>query len=237
MNPTSSRVFVVDDNPSVRKAFIRLFRAAGLEAEAFPSAGEFLARGFCDTPSCLVLDVCMPELTGPDLQRELKEAGNEIPVVFVTGHGDVPMAAHAMKVGAVDVLTKPVNDEELLQVVSSAIERDQLARADREALEVLRRRALRLTRREREVLSLVIAGLLNKQIALRLGTSQRTVKVHRGRVMRKMEAASVADLVRAAERLGIAPANPGLRDASETLGSSSPIRAGGRCVPHMNIQV
>jgi FixJ family two-component response regulator len=227
MNLTSARVFVVDDNPSMRKALVRLFHSAGLEAEAFASAREFLARGLYDAPSCLVLDVRMPELTGPELQQELKEAGNAIPIIFVTGHGDVPMAARAMKVGAVDVLTKPINDAELLQAVGTAIKRDQDARVDREAIEALRHRAVRLTRREREVLSFVIAGLLNKQIAAELGTSQRTVKVHRGRVMNKMQAGSVAELVRAAERLGIAPATPKSRGVSVSPQSSSPDRADG----------
>jgi FixJ family two-component response regulator len=202
-------VFVVDDDLSVRKALVRLLQSAGLEAEAFGSAYEFLARGPCDEPSCLVLDVRMPDLTGLDLQRELKEAGNRIPVIFLTGHGDVPMTARAMKVGAVDVLTKPVNDHDLLQAVRAAVERDRAARTERQAVDTLRRRLDQLTRREREVLSLVIAGRLNKQIAGELGTTQRTVKVHRGRVMRKMQAASVADLVWMAERLGMAPASPG----------------------------
>ena len=208
MNPTGTKVFVVDDDASVRKALVRLFHSAGLEAEAFASAREFLARASCDQPSCLVLDVRMPEVNGPDLQRELKETGDEIPVIFLTGHGDVPITARVMKVGALDVLTKPVNDDDLLHAVCMAAERDGAARAERRAVDVLRRRLDRLTRREREVLPLVIAGLLNKQIAGELGTTQRTVKVHRGRVMRKMQVASVADLVRVAERLEIAPASP-----------------------------
>jgi FixJ family two-component response regulator len=227
MNQTEARVFVVDDEPSVRKALVRLFQSAGLDAEAFASAGEFLARGSCDQPSCLVLDVSMPEVTGPDLQRKLKEEGNEIPVIFLTAHGDVPITARAMKVGAMDVLTKPVNDDDLLQAVHMAVEQDGAARAERQEVEALRRRLDQLTRREREVLSLVIAGLLNKQIAGELGTTQRTVKVHRGRVMRKMQVASVAELVRVAERLDIAPASssahvvPGTRlGAGPTLSHS-----------------
>jgi FixJ family two-component response regulator len=208
MNSAGAKIFVVDDDASVRRALVRLLQSAGLEAEAFASAREFLAREPCDQPSCLVLDVRMPEVTGPDLQRELKAVGDEIPVVFLTGHGDVPMTARVMKVGAMDVLTKPVNDDDLLQAVRMAAERDGAARAERREVETLRRRLNQLTRREREVLSLVIAGLLNKQIAGELGTTQRTVKVHRGRVMRKMQVASVAELVRVAERLDLPPASP-----------------------------
>jgi FixJ family two-component response regulator len=209
VSQSGARVFVVDDDASVRKALVRLLRSAGFEAESFASAREFLARGSCDQPSCLVLDVRMPEVTGPDLQRELTDAGNQIPVIFLTGHGDVPITARAMKDGAVDVLTKPGDAEDLLEAVRMAVERDEAARADRQAVDVLRARADQLTRREREVLSLVIAGLLNKQIAGELGTTQRTVKVHRGRVMRKMQVASVAELVRMAERLEIEPRTPG----------------------------
>lgn len=208
MSPTGIKVFVVDDDASVRKALVRLFHSAGLDAEAFASARDFLARESCDQPSCLVLDVRMPEVTGPDLQRELKAVGDEIPVIFLTGHGDVLTTARVMKVGAMDVLTKPINDDELLDAVRLAAERDGAARAERREVEMLRGRLDQLTPREREVLSLVIAGLLNKQIAGELGTTQRTVKVHRGRVMRKMQVASVAELVRVAERLDIEPAIP-----------------------------
>jgi FixJ family two-component response regulator len=209
VSQSGARVFVVDDDASVRKALVRLLRSAGFEAESFASAREFLARGSCDEPSCLVLDVRMPEVTGPDLQRELTDAGNQIPVIFLTGHGDVPITARAMKDGAVDVLTKPGDAEDLLEAVRMAVERDEAARAERQAVDLLRARADQLTRREREVLSLVIAGLLNKQIAGELGTTQRTVKVHRGRVMRKMQVASVAELVRVAERLEIEPRTSG----------------------------
>ncbi len=206
MNTTPGKVLVVDDDLSVRRALVRLFRSAGLEAEAFGSAGEFLAHGTDATPSCLVLDVRMPAMTGPDLQQQLKEVGNTIPVIFLTGHGDVPTTARAMKVGAVDVLTKPVNEDELLEAVHRAIALDQAARMEREAVTSLGQRLGRLTPREREVLAFVIAGRLNKQIAGELGMSQRTVKVHRGRVMRKMQANSVAELVRLTDRLGITPA-------------------------------
>jgi FixJ family two-component response regulator len=201
-------VFVVDDDASVRKALQRLFRSAGLRAESFPSAQEFLARGPVDVPACIVLDVRMPGVTGPDLQRQLKDSGNEIPIVFLTGHGDVPLTAQVMKEGAVDVLTKPVQDGDLLAAVQVALAKDAAARADRAELDALRVRWSRLTVREREVLRLVIAGLLNKQIAGELGTTERTVKAHRGQVMRKMEASSVVDLVRAAERLGVPPYAP-----------------------------
>jgi FixJ family two-component response regulator len=205
MSGSAARVFVVDDDLSVRKALVRLFQSAGLEAEAFASAGEFLVRGSSTQPSCLVLDVRMPQVTGPELQQELKVAGNDIPVIFLTGHVDVPTTARVMKFGAMDVLTKPVNDEDLLQAARRAVEHDRVARKERQEVASLRQRLDRLTRREREVLSLVIAGLLNKQIAGEIGTTQRTVKVHRGRVMRKMQVASVAELVRLAERLEVEP--------------------------------
>jgi FixJ family two-component response regulator len=204
MNTTPGRVLVVDDDPSVRKSLVRLFRSVGWEAEAFGSADEFLARDSSDTSSCLVLDMRMPQVTGAELQQQLKQAGIQIPIVFLTGHGNVPLTAKAMKLGALDVLTKPVEAEDLLEAVRLALETDRTARAAQAEVDQLRRRLSRLTKREREVLQVVIAGLRNKQIAGELGTTERTVKVHRGRVMQKMEADSVADLVRAAERLGIA---------------------------------
>jgi RNA polymerase sigma factor (sigma-70 family) len=226
MSASAARVFVVDDDLSVRRALVRLFQSAGLEAEAFASAGEFLVRESCTQPSCLVLDVRMPQVTGPELQRELKAAGNNIPVIFLTGHVDVPTTARVMKGGAMDVLTKPVNDEDLLQAARGAVERDRVARVERQEVASLRQRLDQLTRREREVLSLVIAGLLNKQIAGQLGTTQRTVKVHRGRVMRKMQVASVAELVRVAGRLNVEPRTSGShpRPVSESgVGSLSEV--------------
>jgi FixJ family two-component response regulator len=227
MNEMEARVFTVDDDQSVRKALLRLFRSAGLEAEGFASASEFLAREPCDQPSCLVLDMSMPVLTGPELQQELKDARNEIPVIFLTGHGDVPTTVRAMRGGAVDVLTKPVSDDDLLRVVRAAVARDSAARADRQEVDTLRRRLQQLTPSERKVLSLVITGMLNKQIAWELGTTERTVKAHRGRVMRKMQVASVADLVRMAERLDVEPARAGSH--------ARPDAAAVRCPPGQGI--
>ncbi|HSE28921.1 MAG TPA: response regulator transcription factor [Gemmatimonadales bacterium] len=211
MSESAGVVFVVDDDASVRRALLRLFRSAGIAAEGFASADEFLTQAHPAGPCCLVLDVRMPGVTGPDLQQRLKDAGTRIPIVFLTGHGDVPLTARVMKAGAVDVLTKPVQDRTLLEAVQAALEQDRANRAEGAALGSLQSRLRRLTPREGEVLRLVIAGLLNKQIAAELGTSERTVKVHRGRVMHKMEAGSVADLVRAAGSLGIAPHVPQAR--------------------------
>ena len=208
MNSDEGTVYVVDDDHSVRRALERLLRAAGLAVESYQSAQAFLDRAPSGVPACLVLDVRMPDMTGPDLQRRLKAAGDEIPIVFLTGHGDVPLTAQVMKVGAVDVLTKPVQDAELLEAVHGALAKARTAMAERAELNLLQARLARLTSREHEVLRLVIAGLLNKQIAGELGTTERTVKVHRGRVMRKMVAGSVAELVRVAQRLGITPYAP-----------------------------
>jgi FixJ family two-component response regulator len=200
-------VFVVDDDPAVRKALERLLRAAGHEVAGYPSAQAFLDQHEPATPGCVVLDVAMPAMSGPELQRVLAASGMGRPVVFLTGRGDIATGVRAMKDGAVDFLVKPVDDEELIAAVRRALDEDRIARearADREAIE---RRLATLTPRELEVLRHVIAGCLNKQIAGQLGTAEKTIKFHRGRVMAKMEVRSVADLVRVAERVGIAPAD------------------------------
>jgi FixJ family two-component response regulator len=196
-------VFVVDDDPSLRHALTNLLRSVGLRVETFGSAREFLAGPRPDAPGCLVLDVRLPGLSGLDLQRELTAAQIDLPIIFMTGYGDIPMTVRAMKAGAVEFLTKPFRDQDLLDAVQQALERDRVAWHQRAALAALRQRYDRLTPREREVMRLVVAGLLNKQIAADLGTSEIMVKVHRGQVMRKMQAASVADLVRMAAQLRI----------------------------------
>lgn len=202
-NLADSMVFVVDDDRSVRVAVERLLRSAGLEVETLESAREFLEREPVDVPCCLVLDVRMPELTGLDLQQAMQQADVDIPIVFITGHGDVPTSVRAMKGGAVDFLQKPFEGRDLLDAIHAALERDRRARAVRIEVATIDRRAQALTPREREVFGLVARGLPNKQIALELGAAEKTIKVHRGRVMQKMQADSLADLVRMAGKLGI----------------------------------
>jgi FixJ family two-component response regulator len=196
-------VFVVDDDPSLRHALTNLLRSVGLRVETFGSAREFLAGPRPDAPGCVVLDVRLPGLSGLDLQRELAAAQIDLPIIFMTGYGDIPMTVQAMKAGAVEFLTKPFRDQDLLDAIQQALERDRVAWRQRAALAAVRQCYDRLTPREREVMRFVVAGWLNKQIAAELGTSEIMVKVHRGQVMRKMQAASVADLVRMAAQLRI----------------------------------
>lgn len=196
-------VFVIDDDASMRDAVSRLLNAVGLTVQTFASAREFLAGKLPDVPGCAVLDVRLPGLSGLDLQREMVERGIHIPVIFITGHGDIPMSVQAMKAGAVEFLTKPFRDQDLLDAVRSGIQLDRQGRKERAELAELRDGLRQLTPREREVMSLVVAGLLNKQIALRLGTSEKTIKIHRSHVMQKMRADSLADLVKMSQKLGI----------------------------------
>jgi RNA polymerase sigma factor (sigma-70 family) len=196
-------VFIVDDDASVRDALKRLIRSVGLRVELFGSAREFLQRGRPDVPSCLVLDVRLPGIGGLDLQRQLADANVQTPIIFITAHGDIPMSVRAMKAGAVEFLTKPFRDQDLLDAIQIALERDR-ARLQREAeIAVLRERFESLTLREREVVAMVVSGMPNKQIAGEIGITENTVKVHRSRAMEKMQAQSLADLVKMVERLDI----------------------------------
>ena len=202
-------VFVVDDDISVRESLELLIRFAGWQPETFASAEEFLARPRPLGPSCLVLDVSLPDLNGLDLQKLIAPDRSEMPIMFITGHGDVPMTVQAMKAGAVEFLTKPFDDDVLLTAIRHAIERSSAALGDKGEIQALRGRYASLTPREQEVMRLVVSGMLNKQVGLTLGISVITVKAHRGKMMQKMKADSVADLVKMAVRLGLAPArNP-----------------------------
>jgi FixJ family two-component response regulator len=202
MNEVEPIVFIVDDDLSVRRSTERLVRSAGFNAQSFAAAGEFLKNPRPEGPACLVLDVRMPGLNGMDLQHELNQTGIHIPIIFITGHGDIPMSVRAMKAGAVEFLTKPFRSQTLLDAIRAAIERDRSMHKERSEAGELRQHYDQLTPREREVMALVAAGMLNKQIAGDLATSERTIKFHRAHIMQKMNAKSLADLVRMVEKLG-----------------------------------
>lgn len=212
LSPTSETtpvVFVVDDDISVRESLESLLSFEGWRTETFGSAGEFLGRARTDGPCCLILDVSLPDLNGLDLQKLVAADRSDMPIIFVTGHGDIPMTVKAMKAGAVEFLTKPIDDDALLNAIRNAVERSSAAIGDQSEIRRLRERYDTLTPREREVMSLVVSGLLNKQVGLQLGISEITVKAHRGKVMQKMNADSLAEMVKMAVKLGVAPAqNP-----------------------------
>ena len=216
-HPTSPRnvasteepiVYVVDDDASVREALRNLFRSVGLRVEVFGTAPEFLQSKLPDVASCLILDIRLPRLSGLDFQADLARAGIHIPIIFMTGHGDIPMTVRAMKAGAVDFLTKPFRDQDMLDAVTTAIERDRNSRSEARALSDLHARLATLSAREQEIMTLVTTGLMNKQIAAEIGVAEITVKIHRGHIMKKMAAKSLADLVKMAQTLGIQRAGP-----------------------------
>ena len=205
MTEVKPTVFIIDDDASVCKSLSRLLRAAGHETETFTSAEQFLKREHDQGVGCIILDVRMPGLSGMDLQDDLNKADCSMPIIFITGHGNIPMSVQAMKKGAVDFLTKPFDDEELLQAVESALEKDRKAKAERAEVHDILKRMERLTPREYEILRYVVTGMMNKKIAANLGIAEKTVKVHRGRIIKKLRVHSVAELVRLAEKVGIEP--------------------------------
>ena len=198
-------VFIIDDDRGMRQAIQDLVESVGLRAESFASGQEFLSSKGTNGPSCLVLDVRLPQMSGLDFQRRLAETGMQIPIIFITAHGDVPMSVRALKSGAVEFLTKPFRDQDLLDAIQQALQRDSAARAEQAKILDLQERYQALTAREREVMTLVVSGMLNKQIASEIGASEATVKIHRGHVMQKMQAGSVVELVRMADRLKLSP--------------------------------
>jgi FixJ family two-component response regulator len=198
-------VFIVDDDRSMRQAIQDLVESVGLRAEPYATGQEFLRRQLTSHPSCLVLDVRLPQMSGLDLQRQLAEIGLQIPIIFITAHGDIPMSVRALKSGAVEFLTKPFRDQDLLDAIQQALQRDSAAREQQAEIQDLKERHQSLTVREREVMTLVVSGMLNKQIASELGASEATVKIHRGHVMEKMQAGSIVELVRMADKLKVSP--------------------------------